>query len=263
MTLKTPMLANMRQLSSLDNAWRQGTGRGLERFAIGSQVTSRPLEKGQKRKYKKCGEDGCSAEDCSGGRKGRVYIVTYDKAAKKEEARLEVENRFEDPGRSSLHECIDMGTEGWQLRFFLYHHPTKQIRGTFMPDPPHREHNQFRLGLTDANQNYLKTDAAFLGNAFSGPWGANANLDTIDESRNRLMKSTDTTDHLFQMKYERLAREFNNGTRPFDYGSEEGMQRVFDLAKDHVFKKGPSVKLSRWWRWVDRVDHLLDDFAIL
>ena len=92
-----------------------------------------------------------------------------------------------------------------------------------MPDPPHREHNQFRLGLGDANQNYLRTDAAFLGNAFSGPWGANANLDTIDESRNRLMLSTNINDKLFLKKYERLAREFNNGTRPFDYGTGEGM----------------------------------------
>ena len=41
------------------------------------------------------------------------------------------------------------------------------------------------------------------------------------------------------------------------------MQRVFDLVRNYRFKKGAVVKLSRWFRWVDRIEPMLDDFAIL
>jgi len=174
MRIKTLFLPNQRQLRSLDNAWRQATSRGLIRFQIGKQQTSRPLKKGETRVFKRKAD--LPPGMCSGGRVQRSMITYTDEHGKTKE-RYEVGDRFEDPQRSSLHECIDMGTEGWQLRFYLYHHPEYQIRGTFMPDPPHREHNQFGRALTDAGQNYLKTDGAFLGNAFSGPWGAAANLD--------------------------------------------------------------------------------------
>ena len=50
--LKTPFVANQAQLCSLDNAWRQGTGRGPDRLAIKNTPTFHPLEKGEKRKYK-------------------------------------------------------------------------------------------------------------------------------------------------------------------------------------------------------------------
>ena len=132
-----------------------------------------------------------------------------------------------------------------------------------MPDPPHREHNQLGKALKDANQSYLRTDAAFLGNALSGPWGASANLDTLAESCSILCKSIAVDDSLFQDKYERLARGLNNGMTPFDYGTTEGMQRVLDLVAENKWSKGAVVKLSRWWRWIDKVGPMLDDFAIM
>ena len=42
-SLKTKLLPNQRQLRGLDNAWRQATRRGIDRFAIGTRVTSRPF----------------------------------------------------------------------------------------------------------------------------------------------------------------------------------------------------------------------------
>ena len=132
-----------------------------------------------------------------------------------------------------------------------------------MPDPPHREHNNYGKALSGAGQSYLRTDGAFLGNAFTGPWGANANLDTIQESWRRLMATISIADKLFVAKYDRLARDLNNGLLPLDHGTDHGMERILDEMKEHVWKKGARVQLSRWFRWVDRVEPLVNDFALL
>lgn len=230
----------------------QSVGLSLEMFRWRCD-TARPLAAGESRHSlsREQFPQGFSDPD----RRRRSCIV--DKQGNR---RLEVP-RIPSPPKQ-LHLILDRGPCSWHMPFWLF--SKMRIDGTFWADPNHQIWTSTQLALKESGYWCTFLEISLLCSVKGGPWEGSAFLNVIQEATEEYFTLVDSdADELLRFLEEPLSEELGMN-QPGIVGSEEGFQRLRALVRSKLLslKKGPKVKLARWFSYFDCADDMEGHWAL-
>lgn len=227
-SLRQELLANTHHLLGLDHGLQAGVGFGLARFKA-EDGGARSSTSTETRYFVPIAELPPLLQASAKGRVRRS--CTFDASTKS--SRLEV---FWDQPRDALITFLDQGSVGWHSKHWLF--LEFGCRGWFYADPAHRRYEQF-------------LNAVNMG---SGPWGSCAHFGKYSEAAAEYFSNMSSVDALFQELAPLLAFRAFDGKRSFELPSDELLQTLWDMGRDHwLFQnKGAKAQQNRWFQWTRR-----------
>ncbi|CAE7547735.1 SLC38A1 [Symbiodinium sp. CCMP2592] len=125
-------------------------------------------------------------------------------------------------------------------------------------DVVHRRDNNVKLTFKQAGLNALKIEALLVLNLMAGPWQGAGNLGKLHGAMEQFL-STQSPEHpLFQACYPFLTETKHMNVFPFNYGSPEHQQEVWEWLRTLPiwFQKYEVVKTGRWHNFTAKSSRL-------
>lgn len=102
-----------------------------------------------------------------------------------------------------------------------------KMRGGFLFDLNHRRNNNIIDAYKRSGMWYVQLEYMLVANFVFGPFGKNANWNTVSEAGRECLLSLDHKNELYNLLYEYIALDLNGGTAPHGFGTSEHMERLW------------------------------------